>query len=538
MRTQDAQRGGDSYVLRQMMLIALLAAYSTAATLPRSLDLPDRPRLREALERVGMRSGVGLPRAGWPLTTAEAETFLDEVIEADSLALTRADSVDLADLLSGPRELWRWENGRGGSQLALNLRATGDANLPDTLMEGSNARGKGSLGGTAYGSFGGEVWFASDARIFTEWNTDYRYQDRYVLGDAEPSGVPFDDPSENGRYKSRTGARYTAWAQWSRDWISLKWGRDRVRFGPGKWTGLTTRLESPPYNLFDTRLEPFRWLSIQATVLEARPGELELAFPGDQRKWAHVHRFELRPVRGLELAFQNQVLYRDSGGVQPSYLLPLVPIFFSQDLAGNRDNSAMQFDARFDRLRGFSLWGGLLLDDLNSLTDIFGAHWLNRWAVLAGGQILSPWRGFDADLAVEWTMVRPWTYTGGREEAYTFAHYGLPMGSELGPDSRTLRGRLAWRPRPGWETRLEGFVLEKGEGPQSRIGWVRRGLPGNEAELFGEGWVGCSGATSGLRWQPWRDVAVDLSGSVVVQADGDGRESVRNILAVGWEADW
>lgn len=531
------ERGTDSYVLREMILTTLMAALSMAATLPRSLDLPDRPRLREALERVGMRAGVGLPRAGWPLTTAEAEGFLAEVRAADSLAITSADSLDLKDLLTGPRELWRWENGRGGSLLALNLRAEGDANLPDTSA-GSDARWKGSLGGAVYGSFGGEVWFSSDARIFTEWNTDYSYQDRYVLGDAEPSGVPFDDPSEHGRYKTRTGARYTAWAQWSRDWISLKWGRDRVRFGPGKWTGLTTRLESPPYNLFDTRLEPFRWLSIQATVLEARPGELELAFPGDQRKWAHVHRFELRPVRGLELAFQNQVLYRDSGGVQPTYLLPLVPIFFSQDLAGNRDNSAMQFDARFDRIQGASLWGALLLDDLNSLTDIFGSHWLNRWAVLAGGQVLSPWRGIDADLAVEWSMVRPWTYTGGREESYTFAHYGLPMGSELGPDSRTLRARLAWRPRPGWEPRLEGFVLEKGEGPQATIGWVRRKMPGSEAMLFGDGWVGRTGGTLALRWEPWSDVSVDLAGSLVVQRDGSGQESLRSIAGLGWEADW
>jgi len=521
-----------------MILFALMAAFSTAAPIPRSLDLPDRPRLREALERVGMRAGVGLPRAGWPLTAAEAQDFLVQVRNVDSLAMTAADSADLRDLLEGPRELWRWEHGRGGSLLALNVRTTGDGDLPDTMASGSEGRWKANIGGTAYGCLGGEIWFSSDARIFTEWNTEYRYQDRYVLGDGEPSGVPFDDPSERGRYKSRTGARYTAWAQWSRDWISLKWGRDRVRFGPGKWTGLTTRLESPPYNLFDARLEPFPWFSIQATVLEARPGELELAYPGDQRKWAHVHRFELRPVRGLELAFQNQVLYRDSGGVQPTYLLPLVPIFFSQDLAGNRDNSAMQFDARFDRVRGMSVWGALLLDDLNSLSDIFGSSWLNRWGVLAGGQILSPWRGLDADLAVEWSMVRPWTYTGGREEAYTFAHYGLSMGSELGPDSRTLRGRLAWRPRPGWEPRLEGFILEKGEGAQSRIGWIHRGTSGKDAVLFGEGWTGRSGGTLGLRWEPWRDVSFDLSGSLVAQMDGYGNESFRDILGFGWEADW
>jgi len=521
-----------------MIFTLFLAACAAGAALPQSLDLPDRPRQREALERIGIRAGIEPVRGGWPWTAAEATGFLERALAVDPNVLTSADSLELRDLIEGPKEFWRWENGRAGSSLAVNLRTSGDGVAPDTVGEHADARQNASIGGTVYGNVGGEIWFSSDARIFTEWSDTYRYQDRYVLGDGEPSGVPFEDPSEHGRYKSRTGARYVAWAQWSRDWISLKYGRDRIRFGPGKWTGLTTRLETPPYNLLDTRIEPFPWLSVEAAVLEARPGEEELAFRGDARKWVHVHRFEVRPVRGLELAFQNQVLYRDSGGVNPAYLLPLVPIFFSQDLAGNRDNAAFQFDARFDRIRGIAAWGALLLDDLNSVTDFFGSGWGNRWAFLAGGQILSPWRSFDADLAVEWTMVRPWTYTGGREEAYTFAHYGMPMGSELGPDSRTLRSRLAWRPVASLEGSLEGFLLEKGEGPQATLGLVHRGDAfGSTSELFGQGWTGRTGGTLGARWTPWRDVAVRLAGSLV-REEAQGRVRVFPILGWGWEADW
>lgn len=520
-----------------MFLALILGIASSAVAFPVSLDLPERQGVREALERIGARAGVEPARSSWPWTAREARDLLRRALERDSNSITASDSVILRDLVEGPRELWRWENGRGGSMLALNARA-GCAGRSADAPDSANVF-QGTLGGRMYGNLAGEIWYASDARIFTEWADAYRYQDRYVQGDGEPSGVPFEDPSEGGRYKSRTGARFVAWAQWSRDWLSLKYGRDRVRFGPGAWTGLTTRLETPPYNLFDARIEPFPWLSVQSTVLEARVGELEFAIPGDARKWCHVHRFEVRPARGVALAFQNQVLYRDSGGVNPSYLLPLVPIFFSQDLAGNRDNAAFQFDATLNRFRGVSLWGVLMLDDLNSASDILGSSWLNRWAVLAGGRILSPWKSFDADLTTEWSMVRPWTYTGGREEAYTFAHYGLPMGSELGPDSRTVRTRLAWRCLPTLEVDMTAFVLEKGVGEQATLGFVNQGSRfGTTAELFGDGWVGRSGATAGLRWTVFRDASLSVSGTWASQEDGEGRASDALILGYGSEVDW
>jgi hypothetical protein len=354
----------------------------------------------------------------------------------------------------------------------------------------------------------------SDARIFTQWSDSYEYWDRYSLADGEPSEVPFDNASMDGRYKSRTGSRYVAWAQWSRDWITVKYGRDRIQHGPGVWTGLTTSWNTPPYQMLDVRIDPFPWFSIQATVLKAQASEPDggLAFSGDADKWMHVHRYELRPLPGLALAFQNQVVYKDSSGVNPVYLLPLVPIYFTQDLNGNRDNSAMQFDGSWATPWGIKIWGALLVDDLNSVTDILGANWLNRWATLVGAQAVSPWPKIDADLTAEFSQVRPWTYTGGREEAYTFAHYGLPIGSELGPDSRTWHARLAWRPLSKWEFRVEFARLEKGFGFR---GDTLGAVYGHSSEVESPTSSTLSGpeidrtSFSGEgRWSPWRDISI------------------------------
>lgn len=496
-----------------LVLTALVpVTLQAAAPYPEALDLPDDATVRQALQRLSSRTGTTLPRQGWPLTAREAQQFLQTALAKDSTALTEGDSVALRDLLQGPMELKRWSEGIGGSLLAINARAGGEIVHDDSI--GSHTTKLGWLGGRAYGQVGGELWFYSDARIFTQVSNRREFHDFYALADGETSGVPLDENAPGGMYDTRTGARFSAWVQWSRDWISLKYGRDRIQHGPGVWTGLTTSWQVPPWQMLDIRLTPFSWLTIQSSTLEARQAGLGggLYYPGDTRKWLHVHRFEIQPTDGLALAFQNEVLYKDSSGINPAYLLPLVPIFFSQDLDGNRDNAMMQFDATWSSRWGTKLWGAFLIDDMNGLSDIAGNHWLNRWASLMGGQILSPWRTIDADLTVEFSQVRPWTYTGGREEAYTFSHYGLPTGSELGPDSRTLHARLAWRPASRWELGLEAAQLEKGIGPQATLGTVN----GHWGGFYGEGatlqWASTTRRSLGLdaRIELWRDASAKI----------------------------
>jgi len=495
-----------------MLLTAALLSLTTSASqaaprYPEALDLPDDIAVRQALQRLSGRTNTSLPRQGWPLAAREAQDFLRQVLSKDSMALTAADSSYLRDLIEGPMEIKRWEHGTAGSLLAINARAGGELVHDDSA--GSHTTELGWIGGRAYGVLGGEIWFHSDARIFTQWSNRAEYHDFYALADGETSGVPLDENAPDGMYTKRTGARYTAWVQWSRDWIVLKYGRDRIQHGPGVWTGLTTTWQTPPYQMLDVRVFPFPWLSIQSSTLEAREAGLAggLHYPGDAQKWMHVHRFEIQPTQGLALAFQNGVLYKDSGGVNPAYLLPLVPIFFSQDLAGNRDNAMMQFDVTWSTRWHSKLWAAIMIDDLNSVGDIAGNSWLNRWASLLGAQVISPWKSLDADLTVEFSQVRPWTYTGAREAAYTFSHYGLPTGSELGPDSRTLHTRMTWRPAAHWELGLEAAQLEKGIGPQASLGTTNG--PDGRFSLGGPtlGWINATRRSLGLdaRFELWRD---------------------------------
>ncbi len=491
-----------------------LAALAQAATdkLPEGLDWSGSSTFHDALERISTRSGLSLPHQGWPLSTTQIREFLTKASERGGL--TRFDSLMLTEFLDSPCELKRWKRADDGTFLAIEPQVQGSVRRDSSLT-----RRLGSLGGQLYGTLGGEIQWYSQATINTEWADDYIYYDRYPNADGEPSEVPFGDDNQNGLYKKRTFARYTAYVQWQHKWLTMKYGRDHIQHGPGEWTGLSTSRFLPPWTMFDTRIDPFDWLTVQATVLEARSTDYYTGagdpryYAGDTRKWLHVHRFEVRPFDGVALAFQNMVTYPadSSGGLQPAYLLPLVPIFFTQDLSGNRDNAAMQFDARIDRIPYLSLWGVFFIDDLDGPTTMFNNHWLNRWAALGGFRLLSPWKAIDADLTAEVSVVRPWTYTGGREAAYTFSHYGFATGSEGGPDSRSTHVRIQWRPKASLELGPEFSLQEKGIGRQAQLGVVHGEQDSYDVSLLEHAfrtWT-MGGAAS---WEPW--FGKRLTGSV------------------------
>jgi hypothetical protein len=505
-----------------------------ASALPEGMDWSGTSSLREALQRISARTGKPLPRQAWPLSTDEITKFLLEVKESD--ALTPSDSLALTEFLVSSLELKRWSRPDDGTFLALNPRLQ-----VSMRRDSGESYRSGSLGGELYGTLGGQIQWYSQASISTEWSDDYVFFDRYTVADGEPSGVPFGDDNRNGRYKKRTFARYVAYAQSRYKWISVKYGRDRIQHGPGEWTGLSTSLATPPWTLLDVRIVPFDWLSVQSTLMEALPTDPYASirdpryFDGDAQKWMHVQRFEIRALAGLTLAFQDMVIYpTDSGGINPAYLLPLTPIFFTQDLNGNKDNAAMQFDARLDRIPCVSLWGAFFIDDLDGPTTIFDNHWLNRWAALVGFRLVSPWKGFDADFTAEVSVVRPWTYTGGRESAYTFSHYGIASGSEGGPDSRSSHARFLWRPFRAVEMGPEFSLQEKGTGRQARLGTVHSDMDGDKASLLEHAfrtWTLSGSAT----WEPW--LGKHVSGTIgYAWSDSTRLAGVRWSLGIstGW----
>jgi hypothetical protein len=291
------------------------------------------------------------------------------------------------------------------------------------------------LGLRLFGEVTSNVTFFSRGRVYTEWADTNLFDHQFDPGQGETCSAEIKggDPVD-----SRTCARFEHYIMIDLPWLDLKLGRDHLHMGPGYFSTLTAARNTPPYYMIEARIDFADWFYMDNYFLKMTDSDHNV------KKYAHIHRFEFKPFKSLSVAFQDAVIYqqRDPDLI---YALPLTPLAFSEDNAGGRDNDAMSFDFLYTGLPCFSLWGEVFIDDLLGPGTFFDDFWENRWAVLAGFQVVSPWRAADADLVVEYSRVEPWTYNG-RQLYTSFRHFDVPSASKLGPDSRSIDLQLSYRP--------------------------------------------------------------------------------------------
>ena len=318
------------------------------------------------------------------------------------------------------------------------------------------------FGGTLYGSLAPHLSFYSHALIYTEFADEARFSNQFTPEFGETYAV--EKGANDSLLDKRTFNRFESYLLAEFPWLTLKLGRDRVHMGPGYFSSLMATRDTPPYYLMEARIDFAPWLTLDNYLLRMTDTQYEI------QKYANLHRFEFKPTPSLSLAFQDIVIYQDR---DPDwrYLLPLVPLTFTESDMGGPDNAAMGFDFLYAGIRNFSFWGELFIDDLMGPTAFFDDFWENRWAGLAGFQVTSPLPWFDADLVVEYSHVEPWTYNG-RKPQTSFKQFNVPSASMLGPDSRTWDVQIAYRPWKWIEIKERIEFYDKGLGRPGTLGAI------------------------------------------------------------------
>lgn len=381
----------------------------------------------------------------------------------------------------------------------------------------------GGVGMEIYGRLGPRLSFYSRGLAYTEDTDRKQFTHQYDPNFGETYSV--EKGAGDSLLSSRTFNRFTAYALWDLPGFTLKVGRDHVRMGPGYFSSMLAGSDTPPYWLAEARIEFAPWLRLDDYLLSMTDTDHAI------RKYANLHRFEFRPLAGLELAFQDIVIYQDR---DPDwrYALPLAPLAFVEADEGGRDNAAMGFDFMYGGARNLSVWGELFIDDLLGPGSFFDSFWENRWAALAGFQVTSPLPWLDADAVVEWSHVEPWTYIG-RQPQTSFRHFNVPSASKLGPDSRSLDAQLSYRPWPWLELCSHFEANDKGMGRQATLGVVHDNtIDGTSKRFLGGGVVSQRLWTQEAHWIVTRF----LTGSMAWMRDyGDASYDA---LLLGAEARW
>jgi len=420
------------------------------------LDVSPRSELFSVFRRMQTRSDSLFPSQAFP-QKADRSHLRTEMGKS-----TSADRYRLDHLLPEHRkEMYAWFSGERGNSLFISPEFEAgltSGNRGDTTLD---AR-LGGIGMTIYGRLASRMTFYARALAYTELTDRKQFSHQFNPDLGETYSV--EKGAGDGLLENRTFNRHTFYATWDLPWITFKAGRDFLHSGPGYFSSLMAGRDTPPYYLVEARIDFAPWLRMNNYILRMTDTDHSI------RKFANLHRFEFRPHRTLSLAFQDVVIYQDRDA-DPRYVLPLVPLTFTESDNGGLDNAAMGFDFLWRGVRNFSVWGELFIDDLLGPTSFFDDFWENRWAALMGFQVTSPLPRFDADIVVEYSQVEPWTYLG-RKPQTSFKHFNVPSASKLGPDARSFDFQASYRPHRRLEFKLRWEANDKGIGRQATLGVV------------------------------------------------------------------
>jgi hypothetical protein len=437
------------------LLLLAAAAPSLAGGEP-DLDLQADSDLYPLLRRSETRAGSLIPSSSLPVRYSLLESLLE------SRPANPADAAQAGRFIPSRRgEAVAWVAPDSANSFYLSPRAEAGYTWRDRA-DSSGTAWLGGVGMEIHGRFGRRLSFYSQGLAYTEATDRAQFSHQFDPSQGETYSV--EKGAGDSLLSDRTFNRYTAYALLDLPGIAIKAGRDRVHSGPGYFSSLTAERDTPPYWMAEARIDFAPWLGVRDYLLAMTDTDHAI------RKYANLHRFEFRPLAGLEVAFQDIVIYQDR---DPDwrYALPLAPLTFTEADEGGRDNAAMGFDFLYAGIRDLSVWGELFIDDLLGPSAFFDDFWENRWAALAGFQATSPLPWLDADLVVEWSHVEPWTYVG-RQPQTSFRHFNVPSASKLGPDSRSLDIQLSYRPAARLEFRSRFEADDKGIGRQATLGVV------------------------------------------------------------------
>ncbi len=173
-------------------------------------------------------------------------------------------------------------------------------------------------------------------------------------------------------------------------------------------------------------------------------------------KYLMIHSFMVRALPWLSFGMVDSIVFGKR--FEPIYLLPFSAFFISQGLYDFPDNSLIGGMFTVTPMRGLKLNGILYADDLG-FNDIVrfkkDAKW--RMAGQFGISYTMPKTHWFSFVDLNYTFVFPYTYTHVDHHRTDFRNYsnythnGVPLGSNLPPNSDRIHLRLKFRPLYGMD---------------------------------------------------------------------------------------
>ena len=251
-----------------------------------------------------------------------------------------------------------------------------------------------------------------------------------------------------------TGVFDVSYIQLNLKRLSVCFGRDFIRFGPGQKDFLLLSGFSSPFDMLklEAKVGKFKFLFF-ATVLD------QMRFPNTlYKRYFSAHRLNFKPKPWLELGASEVIVYGgENRSLELYYLNPILFYYGEQWNSGYDDNPLWGFDFSFTKLKDTEIYGEILVDDfqydfksepqqIGYRLGFFRANIFNRGLFNLEYERISNW---------VYGQNKPWN-------RYTFHNVG--MGSSLGPDGDLAYLSFSYQHNYDFRFGFTGEYKRKGEG--------------------------------------------------------------------------
>ncbi len=236
-----------------------------------------------------------------------------------------------------------------------------------------------------------------------------------------------------------------AYLVWKLPWFEVTFGKDSLRWGPGRRASLILSDTAPSFDMIKLKARYKRFTLTSVTgFLKTSLKDSSRTYDGGRkmvprRKQLAAHRLEISLSEKVDVGFSEMVVYGDRPW-EPAYVNPIMFYWSAQHNLGDQDNVLMAVDMEVRPIRNLKLYGTWLLDDLTKSrvgTDWFG----NKFAFSGGVLWLDPFALPDTDVRLEYVRIDPWVYTH-KYPINSYQHYGWALGHWLGPNADDLFVRI------------------------------------------------------------------------------------------------
>ena len=183
-----------------------------------------------------------------------------------------------------------------------------------------------------------------------------------------------------------------------------------------------------------------------------------------------IHRIELFPFDWLYLSPWESVVYAKR--LELSYLDPLFPFFFGQQLGGDIDNLALGGDVAVTIAPFARVYVSLFIDEISFVPlSTFFTRPNNQYAWQVGVKVPLPWPAWSL-FVFQYTKIEPYTYTHYLQTVpqYTtpidisYTNDGENIGYHLPPNSDEFLVRLSAHPAPRLSAMAQYQLIRHGTG--------------------------------------------------------------------------